>query len=450
VLNKKAVEMGIKLGLAVKSRIHQRSIFERKNYFYPDLPKGYQITQNRYPLATDGFLKITLNQKPKKIALSQIHLEEDSGKSIHKKMHSSDEKTYLDFNRSGIPLLEIVTKPEINSPEEAVEFLKKLIIILQYLNICNGNMEEGSLRCDANISVQKKEAQQKSVRTEIKNLNSFRFLRKALEYEINRHIKNIKTGILTEPETKFWDDKKGKTILMRAKEKIQDYRFFPDPDLPPLVITERDIHKIKTSLPESPDEKINRFIKQYKIPFHEAKSLVSSHEISDYFEKTAKYSHEPIETSHWILRDVFSYLKKTHTCISEFPISSKKCADLIKHIKENKISRQTGKEIIFPEMISTGKKASDIIKEKSLDRISDKDLLKKIIIEILNSNKDQVSQYVDGKKQVFKYLVGQVMKKTRGKADPKMTNKLLLKILDRYNIKEKEPEDKKSIQDKND
>jgi len=431
VLNQKAVEMGIKFALAVKSCIQKRSVFERKNYFYPDLPKGYQITQNRWPLAKGGFLKIKQKNQDKKISIEQIHLEEDSGKSIH--APGSEEKTYLDFNRCGIPLLEIVTKPEMSCPEEAVHFLKKVIITLQYLDIGSGNMERGSLRCDANVSVQKKGSQKKGIRAEIKNLNSFSFLHKALRYELNRHRNRIKKGLPLDQETRAWDEKKHKTVLMRTKERIKDYRYFPDPDLPPLVVTDKDKSQVKKSLPESPHEKTNRFIHEYQIPYDEAETLVSSRETADYFEQTVHFSQAPSETSHWILRDILNYLKETHSSISEFPIRAKELGELIRLIEKNEISRQTAKETVFHQMIRTGQKASDIIKEKNLSRISDKNQLKKIILKVLDNNKDQTHQYLEGKKQVFKYLIGQVMKQTKGKADPEMTNKLLLDILDRYN-----------------
>ena len=431
VLNQKAVEMGVKFALAVNSKINKRSVFERKNYFYPDLPKGYQITQHHYPLSQGGFIKIKNINKKIKIPIEQIHLEEDSGKSIH--TNGLEQRTYLDFNRSGIPLLEIVTQPKINTPKQATQFLKKAIVTLQYLDICNGNMDQGSLRCDVNISIQKKDSKKKGPKIEIKNLNSFSFLQKALEYEIKRQLTKRKKGIPIEQETRFWDEKNSQTVLMRTKEETKDYRYFPEPDLAPLVITNEEITRIKKTIPESPDHKIDRFIKQYKIPSNEAASLASSKELSDYFEQTVKYCKAPSETSHWILREVLNYFNLTSTFISDFPVKPKQMAELIEHICGSRISRQTAKEIVFPEMIHTEKKVTDIVKEKKLSLISDEKQLKKIIKKIMGNNKNQVNQYLEGKSQVIKYLMGQVMKQTKGKADPKLTNNLLIEILDRYN-----------------
>ncbi len=435
MVNQRAVEMSLKFALAAESRVHKHSLFERKNYFYPDLPKGYQITQHRHPIASGGSLKITLNRKTKKVPIKQIQMEEDSGKSIHEKSNTPDQKTFLDFNRSGIPLLEIVTEPAISSPEEALKFLKKLTVTLQYLNICNCNMEQGSLRCDANISVKRNDTPQQGPRIEIKNLNSFNYLYKSLDYEINRQAKNIKTGVLQEQETRFWDHRKNRTVPLRTKEQTKDYRFFPDPDLPPLVITQKTIHKIKKSMPESPDNKLQRFRNQYKLPLKEAQTLVSSKEVADYFESAAQHSQEPSETSHWILRDILNFLKENNKEIFEFPISPQEMAELIKNIKRNQISRQTAKEIVFYEMIRSGKRASDIIKEKKLNQISDKSQLRKIITEVLEKNQKQITQYLKGKKQVIKYFVGQVMKKTKGRANPQTTKRLLIEILEHYNVK---------------
>jgi aspartyl-tRNA(Asn)/glutamyl-tRNA(Gln) amidotransferase subunit B len=429
VLNHEAVVMAVKLALAIKAKIHLRSLFSRKNYFYPDLPKGYQITQYQHPLATEGHLRIGWDGSTKAIGIERINLEEDAGKSIHDGRPASPEKTYLDFNRSGVPLLEIVGKPEMNSPSEAVEFLQLFRTILQYLEICSGNMEEGTFRCDANLSVRKRGIQEMGVKTEIKNINSFRFLQKALEYEARRQIELIKSGKSIKQETRSWDEHQNKTLPMRSKEEAHDYRYFPEPDLPPLVIPEKLIKRIKTNLPELPQEKIERFRQKYKLPLYDAKILSASRDVADYFEKTAIESKNPKQSSNWIMRDVLQYLKEENIEISRFPLPPEYLAELILLVEKKEISLRMAKEKLFPRMTSTRKRPVKIVKEERLSQISDAYQLEKLAMKIIKRNPRSVQQYKGGKVQVLSFLVGQIMKETKGTANPQLVNKILKETL---------------------
>ncbi len=428
VLNMEAVSHAIKLALAVNAKIHLKSTFARKNYFYPDLPKGYQITQYKEPIATDGYLEIEVDGKKKRIGIERINMEEDAGKSIHNGFPDSNQKTYLDFNRCGIPLLEIVGKPEIYSPKEAVEFLSLLRTILQYLEICDGNMEEGSLRCDANLSIRRKGEKKLGVKTEIKNLNSFRFLQRALQYEIERQIEILESGKELKQETRYWDANQNKTVPMRTKEEAHDYRYFPEPDLPPLIINNNWIEKIKKTLPELPHQKIERFVNQYQIPYKDAKILCFDRNLADYFEKTVKITKLPKITSNWILTEVLRYLKELNKDISQFPVKPEELADLILLIEKKEISGKIAKEIL-PEMISTGKKASQIVKEKRLTQITNEDEIRKIAQKVIANNPKSLEQYKQGKTKVFGFFVGQIMKETKGKANPQLVNKILQELL---------------------
>ncbi|MFB0566509.1 MAG: Asp-tRNA(Asn)/Glu-tRNA(Gln) amidotransferase subunit GatB [Candidatus Aminicenantaceae bacterium] len=431
VYNFEAVLMTVKLALAVEARINLRSIFSRKNYFYPDLPKGYQITQYHFPLAADGLLKIEMNGYRKLIGIERINLEEDAGKSIHDGMPDSSKKTYLDFNRSGIPLLEIVSKPEINSPSEAVEFLQLLRVTLQYLEICDGNMEEGSLRCDANLSVRKKGSQEMGVKAEIKNINSFHILQKALEYETRRQMELIKAGERILHETRFWDTRHNKTLPMRSKEEAHDYRYFPEPDLPPLVISKELVEKVKTTLPELPQEKAERLEQKYKIPSYDAKILSTSRALADFFEETAVASRNPKQASNWTMREVLQYLKEENIEITHFPLPSQYLAELILLVEKKEISLKMAKEKVFPLMVKSGKTAKEILDDEGLSQISDKKKLKELTAEIVKNNPRPVKQYKSGKTQVLGFLIGQVMKKTQGTANPQLANKVLKEILDK-------------------
>jgi aspartyl-tRNA(Asn)/glutamyl-tRNA(Gln) amidotransferase subunit B len=434
VLDQEAVVMAIKLALAIHARVHLRSEFSRKNYFYPDLPKGYQITQYHFPIAAEGYLMIDFKGGQKSIGIERINLEEDAGKSIHAGMPDSAEKTYLDFNRSGVPLLEIVGKPEITSPAEAVEFLQQFRTILQYLEICDGNMEEGSLRCDANLSVREKGSERFGVKTEIKNLNSFRFLQKALDYEAHRQAECLEQGIPIHQETRLFDPSQNKTFPMRSKEEAHDYRYFPEPDLPPLVISEEIIQEAKATFPELPQEKIARFVREYQIPLYDAKILATSRDLANYFEELASESKNPKQASNWMMREVLQYLKETNSSIREFPISPLNLAQLIQLVETKEITHMAAKEKVFPQMIQTKKEAAQIVEKEGLSQLSDESSLKEVILKVIEKNPQTLIQYKEGKLQVLGFFVGQVMKETKGSANPQVVQKLLKEFLDKSQV----------------
>lgn len=431
VINKEAVKMAIKLALALKAKINLKSLFSRKNYFYPDLPKGYQITQYHLPIAEDGQLVIEVNGQKKAVGIERINLEEDAGKSIHDGMPDSAEKTYLDFNRCGVPLLEIVGRPDLRSPEEAVEFVQNLRTLLQYLEICDGNMEEGNLRCDANLSVRPVGSTHFGTKTEVKNLNSFRFLAKALEYEANRQIELLEKGEKIIQETRGWDSSENRTVPQRSKEEAHDYRYFPEPDLPPLVVSEEWVKEIATELPELPQEKIERFVREYNLPVYDARVLTTSRQLADYFEATARASKNPKQASNWIMREVLQYLKENNLTINQFPISPESLAELIKLVEDQVITMTIAKEKVFPEMLTSRKSAKLIIEEQGLKPIADDQVLSQMIEEVLAQNPGPVKQYLEGKVQVLGFLLGQVMKASQGKANPQKAQALLKKALDR-------------------
>lgn len=430
VVNKEAVLMAIKFGLAVGAKINLFSEFSRKHYFYPDLPKGYQITQYEHPIATGGSIIFVTADGRKVIGLERINLEEDAGKSIHDGLPDSALRSSLDFNRCGVPLLEIVGRPEIHSPEEAVEFLQALRTLLLYLEICDGNMEEGSLRCDANISVRPKGSSKLGVKTEIKNLNSFRFLQKALEYEAKRQAELLAAGKRIHQETRLFDPDENKTFPLRSKEEAHDYRYFPEPDLPPLVLDPEMIEEARQSLPELPYEKIERFTAQYNLPLYDAKILTSTRALADYFEKTAAACGAPKSASNWIMREVLRLLKEKNESIENFPIPPHFLAELINLVESKKITMATAKDIIFPEMVTRPRSPLKIIEERNLLRISDEETIKAIIDRVLAKNPGPVNQYKEGKTQVLGFLMGQVMKETRGLADPQLVQSWLKTKLD--------------------
>jgi aspartyl-tRNA(Asn)/glutamyl-tRNA(Gln) amidotransferase subunit B len=430
VLNAEAAAMAVKLALAVHARIRPCSQFSRKNYFYPDLPKGYQITQYRYPLAEDGWLHIDGGGLAKRIGIERINLEEDAGKSIHDGFPDSEEKTSLDFNRSGVPLIEIVGRPDLASPSEAVEFLQTLRTTLQYLDICDGNMEEGSLRCDANISVKKKGSSSMGVKAEIKNLNSFRFLQKALDYEVERQVGEIEAGGTVRQETRLWDATRNRTSPMRSKEEAHDYRYFPEPDLPLLVLDEEFIRRAKASLPELPREKVERLVETFKIPAYDAGLLAQSRGLADYFERTATVSQNPKQASNWIMREVLQYLHEHRIEISQFPVSAERLAGLIRLVDSGALTLTAAKETVFPKMIAVQADASVIVKEEVLGQIVDEEALKKVAREIIAAHPGPLKQYREGKLQVFGFFVGLMMKETKGRANPDLVHEILKKMLE--------------------
>ncbi|MEN2986201.1 MAG: Asp-tRNA(Asn)/Glu-tRNA(Gln) amidotransferase subunit GatB [Thermodesulfovibrionaceae bacterium] len=424
VLNKKAVEYAIKTGLALNCKIADFSRFARKNYFYPDLPKGYQISQYELPLCEGGYLEIVINGKRKKIRIKRIHLEEDAGKNIHDPSGYS----FVDFNRTGVPLLEIVSEPDIRTPQEATLYMKKLRTILRYLGVCDGNMEQGSLRCDANVSVRAIGSDEFGVKTEIKNINSFRFVEKALEYEIKRQIRILSEGGKVVQETRLWDPQSGTTQSMRSKEEAHDYRYFPEPDLVPVIVSEEWIEKIKREIPELPDQKIERFIREYELPEYDAEILTEERAIAEWFDEAVKLGGKPKEVSNWIMVELLRLLNEDGKDITECNIKPKALVELIRLVENGTINRNTAKEV-FEEIYKTGKDPETIVKEKGLTQISDENIIIETIKEIITKNPKEVERFRAGEEKLLGFFIGQVMKTTKGKANPKIVNELLIKML---------------------
>ena len=424
VLNKKVVEYTLRTALAFNCKIARRSIFARKNYFYPDLPKGYQISQYELPIAENGWVEIEVDGKKKRIGIKRIHMEEDAGKLVHAGDFARADYSYVDFNRTGVPLIEIVSEPDIRSPEEAGEYMRQLRNILVYLEVCDGNMQEGSLRCDANVSVRPKGSSEFGTRTEIKNMNSFRNIQRALAYEIERQIKVLESGGEVVQETRLWDEASGKTIGMRGKEEAHDYRYFPDPDLIPLEIDDAWIERVKNSLPELPGEKKQRFIQQYQIPEYDAGILTQDKDLADYFEAVVKQGAPAKWTSNWIMSELLRELNAQERSARDCPVSPAQLARLYQLIEKGTISQKIAKSV-FIEMYQTGKDPEQVVKEQGLEQVSDEGAIAQIIDEVLRENPKQVEQYLSGKEKVRGFFIGQVMKKTQGKANPQLVNKLL-------------------------
>ena len=424
VLNGQAVEFAIKACLATHCQVEPMNRFARKNYFYPDLPKGYQISQFELPIGIKGHINIQLNGQNKTIGLTRIHMEEDAGKLIHGENMDSPGKSFVDFNRTGVPLIEIVSEPDMRSSEEAKEYLTQLKAILEYTEVCDCNMEEGSLRCDANVSIRPEGQKEFGTRTEIKNLNSFRFVQKAIEYEVDRQTQVLEQGDTVVQETRLYDSDKGVTFPMRSKEEAHDYRYFPEPDLAPIVIDDKWVESVRQSLPELPEKKRQRFIADFKIPEYDAQVLTASKTLGDYYEKCVALFPQPKMVSNWIMGEMLRELKNDDQGIENPPISPEQLAELLKLIDKGSISGKMGK-IVFEEMFHTGKPADVIVKEKGLAQISDSSAIEKIVDEILDANTEQVESYKNGKEKVFGYLVGQVMKVSKGQANPAVVNQLL-------------------------
>jgi aspartyl-tRNA(Asn)/glutamyl-tRNA(Gln) amidotransferase subunit B len=424
VLNKKAVEYALRMVLAAGGKVNPKSIFARKNYFYPDLPKGYQISQYEQPLATAGCIEIEPNGDTKKIGITRIHLEEDAGKSMHPEDESNEAGTSVDMNRCGVPLLEIVSEPDISSPQEAYLYLSKLKQMVQYLGICSGNMEEGALRCDANVSVRPKGAEKFGVNTEVKNMNSFKAVEKALTYEIKRQIGILEEGGTIEKETLLWDEKKQVVLTMRSKEESHDYRYFPDPDLVTLAVSDEWLDHVKKTLPELPDQKRERFVRDYRIPQYDAEVLTASKELAGYYEECVKSYTDGKKVSNWVMTEILRELNERKIEIKDFEVSPLDLAGLLTQIDQGTISGKMAKEV-FAEMAESGKSASRIIKEKGLMQITDKKDLAEKVEKVLEENAENVKRYHAGNEKLFGYFVGEVMKKTKGKANPKLLNQIL-------------------------
>lgn len=428
VLNREAVTMAMKAAMALNCTINPRSRFARKNYFYPDLPKGYQISQYDEPLAEHGSVEIEVNGKRKRIGITRVHMEEDAGKSLHEGFPDSDRNSYIDLNRSGVPLIEIVTDPDMRSPEEAHEFVTRLRTMMLYLEVSDCNMEEGSLRCDANASVRLAGAEAFGVKTEVKNLNSFRFLERALAYERERQIAVIEGGGRVTQETRLWDSREQRTYGMRSKESAHDYRYFPEPDLLPLVISDDWKAEVRQSLPELPAEREERFQRQYALSAQEAAQLTGSKQLANYYEDAVKAGADAKLASNWLLSELMYLLNEVKKEIGESPIRPEDFAGLVRLIAAGEISGKMGKDILA-EMFATGKSAQAVKSEKGLEQINDPGRIAAAAREIITANPKQVEQYRSGKTATLGWFVGQVMKATRGQANPQLVQDILKKEL---------------------
>ncbi|HEX9655059.1 MAG TPA: Asp-tRNA(Asn)/Glu-tRNA(Gln) amidotransferase subunit GatB [bacterium] len=430
VLNQRAVEFALRMGLATNCRIANRSLFARKNYFYPDLPKGYQISQYEEPLCVGGYVEMEIDGEVRHIGLTRIHLEEDAGKSVHTESYVSGNETLVDVNRCGVPLIEIVSEPDIRSPREAALYVSQLRQMVQYHDICDGNMEEGSLRCDANVSVRPIGSKVLGVKTELKNMNSIRGVEKALEFEIARQIRMLDEGGEIVQQTLLWDADRNEAVPMRSKEYAHDYRYFPEPDLVPVMVSENWLNEIKGSLPELPLERKQRLIRQYNIPVYDAEVLTGALALADYFEETAKSSSDAKAASNWVMGEVLRVIKDSDSDIENFAVKPTELGLLIKLINKGTISGKIAKAV-FEEMLQTGQTAEAIIKAKGLLQISDSSEIQSIVADVLKNNPSEVEKYLAGKEQVLGFLVGQVMKATGGKANPKLVNEIFRAELSR-------------------
>jgi aspartyl-tRNA(Asn)/glutamyl-tRNA(Gln) amidotransferase subunit B len=426
-----AVGMAVKAGLGLNCKINLTSQWSRKNYFYPDLPKGYQISQYDRPVAEHGSIDILVNGERKKIGVQRIHMEEDAGKSLHEGFPDSARNTYLDYNRSGVPLIEIVTKPDIRSSEEAYDYLTRLKEILEYLEVNDGNMEEGSLRCDANVSIRLKGSEKFGTRTELKNINSFRFVRKAIDYELDRQASVLESGGRVVQETRLWNSDEERTVSMRSKEEAHDYRYFPDPDLPLLVLNEGWLADVKKSMVELPEARRERFVSTYAMSPYDAGVLTMTRGLAEYFDEAARLSGQPKAAANWIMGDLLRFFKENDVDVKDLsrsPVTPKMLADMILLVEKGTISGKIAKTVM-EEMYKTGKAPDVIVKEKGLVQISSSGELEAIVDSVISQNADAVAQFRSGKQASLGFLVGQVMKATQGRANPQTVNELLRKRL---------------------
>jgi len=421
VLNKKVVDYTLRMALAVNCEIARESRFARKNYFYPDLPKGYQISQYELPIARHGFVDIEVTGGLRRIGITRIHMEEDAGKLGH---DPDRPVSMVDFNRTGVPLIEIVSEPDIRQPEEAGAYLRQLRSIVRYLGICDGNLQEGSFRCDANVSIRPKGTHPLGTRTELKNLNSFKHVEKALQYEISRQKEVIMDGGQIVQQTRLWDPDKNKTASMRGKEEAHDYRYFPDPDLLPLVIDDEWIEAVKKSLPELPAAKKKRFMEQYELPAYDAQLLTSDRALADYFENCTLEFPQPKKVSNWVMGSLLGLLNAQEKTIEDSPVSAVDLARLLALVEDGVISGKIAKSV-FDEMAQSGKPAQQIVKEKGLVQITDTDALEDVVLKIIAGHPQEVEAYQNGKTKLLGFFVGQIMKETRGQANPKLVNEIL-------------------------
>ncbi|MBI5193840.1 MAG: Asp-tRNA(Asn)/Glu-tRNA(Gln) amidotransferase subunit GatB [Nitrospirae bacterium] len=429
VLNKEVVNFAMMMAIAANCTITPYSRFARKNYFYPDLPKGYQISQYELPLAVGGHADISVNNEVKRIGITRIHLEEDAGKSIH---DGGGDTSLVDLNRAGVPLIEIVSEPDIRTSEEAVEYLKKLREIVRYLEICDGNMEEGSFRCDANVSIRPVGEKALGTKAEIKNMNSFRFVMKALEYEIERQIDVVENGGRVIQETRLWDSDRGVTVSMRSKEEAHDYRYFPEPDLVPVEVSEEWKEEVRKRLPELPDDKRNRFISNYEIPDYDAMVLTSSRALADFFEEAVSCYRKPKVISNWVMGDLLRDLKLSGAEVEQSPVKPGQIASMVKMIDDGIISGKIAKTV-FEEMYKSGKDPDVIVKEQGLVQITDESAIEGIVDKVIAENPKEAEAFRGGKDKLMGFFVGQVMKLSGGKANPAAVNQIIKRRLGSVN-----------------
>ena len=434
VLNENVVNLGAKAALSLGLNVNESSIFSRKNYFYPDLPKGYQISQYDKPFSSDGELTILTAErdesgrasewKPMKIRIERMHLEEDAGKNVHEGLPEVDKYSYIDLNRAGTPLGEIVTAPDFRTSWQAYDYVNHVRRVLQWVGASDADMEKGNLRCEANVSVRKIGEETFRTKVELKNLNSVRFMQKAIEYEIERQIEAHEKGETVNQETRLWDDKNNETRIMRSKEDAHDYRYFPEPDLQPLSVSAEFIEKIKSEMPELPDAMLDRFMSDYDLSFDDASQFVGDKNLAEFYEQAAQTSNDPRVSANYILGDLTRELNNSGKTVSDSPVSAENLAELIKTLSTGKINNNQAREV-FVEMFNSGKTADEIIKEKGFEQISDSSAIEKIVDEIIEKNQNQVEAYKNGNEKLFGFFVGQVMKASQGKANPQVVNEIL-------------------------
>ena len=434
VLNQRVIELGARAALALGLQINPRSIFARKNYFYPDLPKGYQISQYDQPFSANGELEIMtaerdeaghpLEWRPKKIRITRLHLEEDAGKNVHEGLPDVDRYSYIDLNRAGVPLAEIVTEPDFRSSWEAYDYVNHVRRSLQWVGASEADMEKGNLRCEANVSVRRVGDEKFGTKVELKNLNSVRFMQRAIEFEVARHIKVLESGGKLSQETRLWDDRALETRVMRSKEEAHDYRYFPEPDLQPLIVSEQFIEDVRRSMPELPEDRRKRFGDQYGLSYADASQLVSDRDLADYYEAAAEASGNPRATANWIRTELLRELEAGGLSAADSPVAAKELGGLVRLIDEAKISGKQGKDVLV-EMFKTGKPAQTIIEERGLVQVSDTGEIDALIDDVIAANPDQVANYRSGKEALLGFFVGQVIKASRGKANPKVVNERL-------------------------
>ncbi len=438
VLNENVVNLGAKAALSLGLNVNETSIFARKNYFYPDLPKGYQISQYDKPFSSNGELTIMTAErdesgragefKPMTIRIERMHLEEDAGKNVHEGLPEVDKYSYIDLNRAGTPLAEIVTAPDFRSSWQAYDYVNHIRRVLQWIGASDADMEKGNLRCEANVSVRKIGEKEFRTKVELKNLNSVRFMQKAIEFEIKRQIAAHEAGAIVNQETRLWDERNNQTRIMRSKEDAHDYRYFPEPDLQPLVVSADFIERVKAEMPELPDAMLERFMSDYDLSRSDASQLVSEKDLAEFYERAAKASNNPRISANYILGELTRELNNSGKTAFDSPISSENLAELIKTLETGKINNNQAREV-FVEMFNSGKSADEIIKEKGFEQISDSDTIGKIIDEVIEKNQNQVTAYKNGNEKLFGFFVGQVMKASNGKANPKVVNEILKKKL---------------------